>query len=230
MRVGGKSRQDPSAVEFVVADIPGLIEGASEGKGLGHKFLRHLQRARVLLVLADLGEDEGRAPADQVRILLEELRRYRPELLDRPRIIVGSRADRRPPEDAAADLAEFGGELEISAVVGTGLPRLLGRLATVVEEARAESPSPRQVAVVHRPEPEGVTVNREGSVFVVTGREAARAVAVSDLTNAEALDHVHRRLKRLGVDRALTRAGARDGDAVRIGELSFTYESGRRPR
>ena len=230
VRVGGKSRQDPSAVEFVVADIPGLIEGASEGKGLGHKFLRHLQRARVLLVLADLGEDEGRAPADQVRILLEELRRYRPELLDRPRIIVGSRADRRPPEDAAADLAEFGGELEISAVVGTGLPRLLGRLATVVEEARAESPSPRQVAVVHRPEPEGVTVNREGSVFVVTGREAARAVAVSDLTNAEALDHVHRRLKRLGVDRALTRAGARDGDAVRIGELSFTYESGRRPR
>ena len=74
-----------------MADIPGLIEGASEGKGLGHKFLRHLQRARVLLVLADLGEDEGRAPADQVRILLEELRRYRPELLDRPRIIVGSR-------------------------------------------------------------------------------------------------------------------------------------------
>ena len=127
-------------------------------------------------------------------------------------------------------MAESGGELEISAVVGTGLPGLLGRLATVVEEARAESPSPRQVAVVHRPEPEGVTVNREGSVFVVTGREAARAVAVSDLTNAEALDHVHRRLKRLGVDRALTRAGARDGDAVRIGELSFTYESGRRPR
>jgi GTP-binding protein len=67
-------------------------------------------------------------------------------------------------------------------------------------------------------------------VFVVAGREAARAVAVSDLTNAEALDHVHRRLKRIGVDRALTRAGARDGDTVRIGELSFTYESGRRPR
>ena len=92
------SRQDAAAVEFVVADIPGLIEGASEGRGLGHKFLRHVERARVLLVLADLGEDEGRAPAEQVRILLEELRRYRPELLDRPRIIVGSRADRRPSE------------------------------------------------------------------------------------------------------------------------------------
>src|ERR1019366_5067906 len=99
VRVGGTSLQDADAVEFVVADIPGLIEGASEGRGLGHKFLRHVERARVLLVLADLGEDEGRAPSDQVRILLEELRRYRPELLDRPRIIVGSRADRRPAEE-----------------------------------------------------------------------------------------------------------------------------------
>jgi GTP-binding protein len=72
-----------------------------------------------------------------------------------------------------------------------------------------------------------VRVTRQGSVFVVEGREAARAVAVSDLTNLDALEHVHRRLKRIGVDRALSRAGARDGDAVRIGELSFTYESER---
>jgi GTP-binding protein len=240
VRVGGKSRQDPNAVEFVVADIPGLIEGASEGRGLGHKFLRHVERARVLLILADLGEDEGRAPSDQVRILLEELRRYRPELLERPRIVVGSRADRRAAVgdggpgpasgDGGASPVRSGEELEISAVTGAGLPQLLGRLATLVEDARGEAPLPRQVAVVHRPEPEGVTVSREGSVFVVAGREAARAVAVSDLTNAEALDHVHRRLKRIGVDRALTRAGARDGDTVRIGELSFTYESGRRPR
>jgi GTP-binding protein len=81
--------------------------------------------------------------------------------------------------------------------------------------------------VVHRPEPEGVTVNREGSVFVVAGREATRAVAVSDLTNPDALEHIHRRLKRIGVDRALSRAGAHDGDTVHIGELSFTYESER---
>jgi GTP-binding protein len=80
---------------------------------------------------------------------------------------------------------------------------------------------------VHRPEPEGVTVNREGSEFVVAGRQAERAVAVSDLTNLDALEHVHRRLKRIGVDRALARAGARDGDAVRIGDLRFTYESER---
>ncbi|MGD0983720.1 MAG: GTPase ObgE [Acidimicrobiales bacterium] len=228
VRVGGTSRQDADAVEFVVADIPGLIEGASEGRGLGHKFLRHVERARVLLVLADLGEDEGRAPSEQVPILLEELRRYRPELLERPRMIVGSRADRRPPRTATDGQAAVPGlELEISAVTGAGLQQLLGRLAVLVEEARAEAPLPRHAKVVHRPEPEGVTVNREGSVFVVAGREAARAVAVSDLTNPDALTHIHRRLKRLGVDRALARAGARDGDTVHIGELSFTYESER---
>jgi GTP-binding protein len=235
VRVGGTSRQDPGAVEFVIADIPGLIEGAAQGRGLGHKFLRHVERARVLLVLADLGEDEGRPPADQVRVLLDELGQYRPELLERPRLVVGSRADRPPqgegpdPGPAAGEQGAGGAELEleISAVTGAGLPALLGRLAGLVEEARVEAPMPRQAAVVHRPEPEGVTVSRQGAVFVVSGREAARAVAVSDLTNPDALEHIHRRLKRIGVDRALARAGARDGDAVKIGELSFTYESER---
>jgi len=180
VRFGGTNRQDEDAVEFVVADIPGLIEGASEGRGLGHKFLRHVERARVLLVLADLGEDEGRAPSDQVRILLEELRRYRPELIERPRVIVGSRADRRPQrtgdspgasaEHAGGDRAGEGTELEISAVTGAGLPQLLGRLAALVAEARAATPLPRHATVVHRPEPEGVTVKREGAVFVVAGR------------------------------------------------------------
>jgi GTP-binding protein len=233
VRVGGTSRQDADAVEFVVADIPGLIEGASEGRGLGHKFLRHVERARVLLVLADLGEDEGRLPADQVRVLLDELGRYRPELLERPRMIIGSRADRREtPAGASGDRAAASGDspeleldLEVSAVTGSGLPQLLGRLAGLVEEARAEAPLPVQTAVVHRPEPEGVVVSRDGPVFVVTGKEAERAVAVSDLTNLDALEHVHRRLKRIGVDRALSRAGAHDGDAVRIGDLRFTYES-----
>jgi GTPase len=225
VRVGGTSRQDTDAVEFVVADIPGLIEGASEGRGLGHKFLRHVERARVLLILADLGRDEDRAPAEQVRVLLDELGRHRPELLERPRLVIGSRADRRRAEISGEEGLVL--DLEIAAVTGAGLPELLGRLATLVEQARAESPLPVQAAVVHRPEPEGVVVTREGRVFVVAGKQAARAVAVSDLTNPDALEHVHRRLKRIGVDKALARAGAHDGDSVRIGELSFTYESER---
>ena len=90
--------------EFVAADIPGLVEGASEGKGLGLRFLRHIERARVLVVLADLAADDGRSPAEQERVLLAELGNYEPALLDRPRVVVGSRADM-----ASADARESSG-------------------------------------------------------------------------------------------------------------------------
>ncbi len=79
--------------EFVVADIPGLIEGAAEGKGLGHEFLRHVERARVLVLLLDLASVDGSTPEEQERVLLDELGRYRPELLERPRLVVGTKAD-----------------------------------------------------------------------------------------------------------------------------------------
>jgi GTP-binding protein len=199
--------------EFVVADIPGLIEGASEGKGLGHRFLRHVERARALVVLLDLTADV----AEQEGILLRELGNYRPELLERPRITVGSKAD------MAGDAAAFDG-LRISAMTGEGLNILLGQLAGLVDEARATLPAPEQY-VVHRPAPEGVVVERgPDGAFVVRGRPAERAVAVSDLTNVQALAYVQGRLKRLGVDRALARAGAREGDLVRIGGFTFEYE------
>jgi GTP-binding protein len=201
--------------EFVVADIPGLIEGASEGKGLGHRFLRHVERARALAVLVDLSPAAVHPPAEQERILLDELGRYQPSLLDRPRLVVGTKADvATHPWDGP----------RISAVTGEGLPALLGQLAAPVAEARRAEPT-RPGFVVHRPEPEGVVVGRErdGS-FVVTGRRAERAVALNDLTDPQALAYVHDRLRRLGVDRALARAGAREGDVVRIGGLEFEYE------
>src|SRR5664280_876213 len=88
-----RAGEGPTASEFTVADIPGLIEGASEGKGLGIQFLRHIERARVLLVLADLSPLAERPPSEQVEVLLQELERYRPELLERPRLVIGSRAD-----------------------------------------------------------------------------------------------------------------------------------------
>ena len=228
VRVGSRNRQDEDAVEFVVADIPGLIEGASEGRGLGHKFLRHVERARVLLILADLGEDEDRAPADQVRVLLDELGRHRPELLDRPRLIVGSRADRRPVRPSGEDEpCEVPLDLEIGPSRVRACPScwvsLLSSWRRPVQPHRLRCERLWSTAPSRRASPSPA----KGAAFVVGGRQAARAVAVSDLTNLDALEHVHRRLKRIGVDRALSRAGARDGDVVRIGELSFTYESER---
>ena len=206
--------------EFVVADVPGLVEGASEGRGLGHRFLRHVERARVVLLLLDLAAADGRSPRDQERVLLDELGRYSTELLARPRLTVGSKAD------VAEASAEGELDLVISAVTGTGITTLMGRLASVVRQARAAEADAAPSIVVHRPAPEGVTIARadDGS-FVVLGREALRAVALSDLTDDDALGYVQQRLHRLGVERALVRAGVRDGDVVHLGQLSFTYAS-----
>ena len=218
--------------EMVMADVPGLIEGASEGKGLGHRFLRHIERARVLLVLVDPAAAQQTPPAEQERVLLRELGRYRPELLDRPRLVVGTKADVVPDADADAGADA----LRISAVTGAGVPELLRATAALVAEARAAQPVP-ETYVVHRPEPEGVRITRaDDGAYVVMGRPAERAVAVNDLTNPQALEYVHHRLRRLGVDRALARAGARPGDAVRVGGFTFEYVDqeievqGRRPR
>jgi GTP-binding protein len=203
--------------EFVVADIPGLIEGASEGRGLGHRFLRHIERARVLAILIDLATPEGRQPAEQERVLLDELGRYQPSLLERPRIVVGTKSDSAYPE------LVWQGD-RISALTGEGLRPLLGRMAQAVEEARSELARPRRF-VIHRPEPAGVSVERDASGgWVVVGRPALRAVALSDLTNVDALAYAQGKLRGLGVDRALARAGARSGDRVRIGDFEFDYE------
>ena len=213
----GPSGRMSGLFEMVLADIPGLIEGASEGKGLGHQFLRHVERARVLLVLIDLASVEERTPAEQEEILLRELGRYQPDLLDRPRLVVGSKAD------VAAH--PFDGPV-VSAVTGAGLTEVVGALADLVRGVRSSTPEPVAYAV-HRPAAESFKVERDDrGDFVVVGRDAERAVALNDLTNPEALAVVHDRLKRLGVDRALARAGAKEGDRVHIGGLTFDYEEG----
>ena len=116
--------------EFVVADIPGLIEGASEGRGLGHRFLRHVERARVLLVLVDLAPTALEEPIRQLEVILGELRAYQPELLERPRLVVGSRAD------VAEAGVTFDGD-RLSAVTGEGLESLVHALGGLVEIARS---------------------------------------------------------------------------------------------
>ncbi len=201
--------------EMVIADIPGLIEGASEGKGLGHSFLRHIERARVLLVLIDLTSAEGREPAYQEEALLHELGNYQPDLLERPRIVVGTKAE----------IAELPWDGErISAATGEGMKPLLGRLMDMVHDARTIDPIADSF-VIHRPEPEGFKIEREAEHdWVVLGRPAERAVALSDLTDLGALAYAQGKLKRLGVDRALKRAGVQQGDIVRIGGFAFEYE------
>ena len=213
VRAGGR--------EFVLADIPGLIEGAADGRGLGHRFLRHVERARVLVLLLDLASVEGRSPDEQERTLLEELRRYQPDLLTRPRLVVGTKAD--------VATVEYPGP-RLSAVTRAGLDEFVTTLGRVVDESRVVAPT-RQPVVVLRPHEEGFVVQRVADgAWRVTGRVAERVVAMTDLTTPDALAYVRDRFRRLGVDRALARAGAQPGDVVRIGPVELEYADEPTPR
>ncbi len=207
-------------MEFVLADIPGLIEGAAEGKGLGHEFLRHVERARVLVVLLDPAITATDPVEVQLSVLLDELRAFNPELLDRPRLVVVGKADL--PEAAAA--AEAVPEaLVMSSKTGAGTKEVVFRIAQLLEGVD-RSPIDREGYVLHRPVLAEATVARStDGDWVVSGLSAERAVRFADLTNPQAVDLAARRLTRLGIDEALAEAGAVEGDTVRIGDLEFEY-------
>ena len=218
--------------DFTVADIPGLVEGAADGRGLGHRFLRHITRARVLVLLVGAGTGHRACPfrtatgaPPRAGPLPAGAARPSPDrggIQGRHGRWRGSRHGRwrgRPVVSGA-----FAPDLVISAVTGHGVRDLVGRLTQLVSEVRARRPEEESTIVIHRPLPEGFAVERLApGQFRVVGRVAERAVALNDLTTDEAADYVQGRLRRIGVDRALARAGAHDGDEVHIGELSFVW-------
>lgn len=207
-------------VDFVVADVPGLIEGASAGRGLGHQFLRHVQRARVLVILVDLANSDM-GPREQELLLLNELSSFDPELAERPTLVVGSRAD-MSSTPVSEDLPT------ISSITREGVSWLVGTLAEMVQQQRTNVVGQRTY-LVYEPEPSGLDVQNMGNgSFRVSGREALRAVSLSDLTDYGALEVARNRLAKLGLERALVKAGARPGDEVLIGDFAFEFEPGAR--
>jgi len=211
--------------EFVVADIPGLIEGAAEGKGLGHAFLRHAERARALLILLDPSPLQEESVADQHSILVSELARHSPGLASRPTVVAVTKADLPEAQGEAEALEESLGQrvYTISAVTGLGLEQLMHAVADAVELAEREAPD-REGYVLHRPVPPGFVVDHDGEMWVVSGAAAMRAVALDDLTAPEAADFAARRLATAGIDDALRAAGALSGDDVRIGDVVFEFQ------
>ena len=157
-------------------------------------------------------------PEAQLRVLLSELGSYQPDLLERPRLVVGSKADLAGDDEGLCDLV-------LSAATGEGIGALTDRLAAMVQQARSRAAAEASSEiVVHRPAPEGVDVRRTPDGWLVLGRAAERAVALSDLNDEGAQAEAMRRLRRLGVDRALVRAGVREGDDVTVGTMTFTWE------
>ena len=205
--------------ELVIADIPGLIEGAAEGRGLGLEFLRHTQRARVLVILLDPSPLQENDVDTQLEILRSEISRYSEELSSRPSIVLINKAD----SYSVADDVERLGALPVSAVTGEGLREALHAIADLVDEAERVAPE-RKGFILHRPLGPSFRVTPEDGGWRVEGPAAARAVAFADLTNPEAADLAARRLARLGVDAALDEAGAVRGDDVNIGDLTFEYQ------
>jgi GTP-binding protein len=200
-----------------MADIPGLIEGAAEGKGLGHEFLRHTERARVIVYLLDPTPAQAMAARQQLEVLRRELALFSDDLAARPHVVALSKAD-----IAAAGGDVMLGAHSISAVTGEGLRPLLHAIADAVDTSVRETPS-RPGFQLHRPVPAPFTIRRTDDAWVVEGRDVERAIALDDLTVPEAADVVAQRLERMGVDDALRRAGAVPGDDVRIGTVTFVF-------
>lgn len=244
-------------LSFVVADIPGLIEGAHEGRGLGHEFLRHIERTALIVHVVDLtGDWEGRDPLSDYEIINRELALYADELAARPRIVVANKTDVAGTEEACERLAKrvredsvaaAGGDefapspvdpklYRVSALTGEGVDGLKAAIARKVNELREAARDAAATEVQYGQVWEHRRAERDkrfsvtslgGGVFRVTGPQVERMVVQTDWENEEAIAFLQHRLKRLGVEAALERAGAVDGDEIRIVGRAFEFESAR---
>ena len=231
-------------MDFVVADVPGLIEGASEGRGLGHQFLRHVERAGALVHVLDCATYEQRDPREDLRTVVAELRAYMPELLERPALVFLNKADVDPDtaEIILPDLVADGWEVIVgSAVTGAGVEDLRWRMAALVRDARQSraaevsvdepwaegSPGSRPVLRPAESKRRDFTIERDEDGWLVRGDRIERWIVMADLTNDEAVRYLQGRLVRAGVERALADAGAERGDTVRIAGAVFDFEPDR---
>ena len=224
--------EDSQGESFILADLPGLIEGAHEGKGLGQRFLRHAERNLLLLQLLDLADPGPPSPLEAFEILQRELESYGQGMAEKPRVVAGNKTDLAPPhvvEEMRREMESRGLEFHaVSALTGEGLEELMDSLARRVRELKEACGREAAVEerVVHRfrPRPrDGFRVLREEEGFRVEGEGVERLVARTDLNNPEALARLQRRLRELGVEDELSKQGAKEGDQVIIGEEVFDF-------
>jgi GTP-binding protein len=209
----------------VIADVPGLIEGAHEGKGLGHQFLRHVERTRVLVGVVD---GAAREPVPEWEAVAEELRLHDPALVERPMPLVVTKLDLPEVRDRWPEIRDrLPGAIGVSAHDGTGLDELRVRMATALDEAEehaAAEPADDE-RVIHRFDPlaEGWQVVAEGDGLRVQGRRVETAAARTNFENDESRERFWRLLERLGVDDELRKRGARPGTTVHIGRAELEW-------
>jgi len=217
---------------FVVADTPGLIEGASKGIGLGHQFLKHVERNRVLVHIVDAMPIDGSNPLSNFHIIENELRLYSQELWERPRLVAINKIDIVPSDQYNALRQSFESlELPlfpISAATGQGIEPLLQAISQKLKEMPVDEED-----VVLTPKPEAKTeddweiVVEDDGKYRLIGKRLERLVAMTDLQNSEAVGNLHQRLERVGVIKKLRELGTVQGDSVMVGDAEFDFEDPR---
>ncbi len=215
---------------FVIADIPGIIEGASQGTGLGLQFLRHVERTRLLLHFIDVSETEGRDPAEDFRIINEELQQYSSKLATRKQILVATKIDSMQDESRYATLETLAKEknmeiFKISAITGEGVRELLEHVSSVLKELPKEDLYEiEEIKKVYTlEEKEGFTIQKDGKIFIVDGPAVERIIRRVNLLDNESMYYFHKCLANIGVDAQLKQAGVQDGDTVIIAGFELEW-------
>ena len=218
-----------SGDSFVIADIPGIIEGASEGVGLGIQFLRHVERTRLLLHVIDISGIEGRNPVQDFYTINEELKSYSEKLSTRKQIIVANKIDVMQDDTGLKELEELakkeGLELfKISGVTGQGVLELLNRVSEVLKTLPKEEIVEAEERVVYTLEDDkdDFTVSKEGDTFVIEGKAINRLMGRINIDDNESMYYFQKNLKSLGIEDELKRQGIKEGDYVKI--LNWTFE------
>lgn len=214
---------------FVMADIPGLIEGAHQGVGLGHEFLRHLERTRVLIHVIDAAALEGRDPIEDFYQINEELTHYNEKLAQLPQVIAANKIDLPQAQENIARLqAKIGKEHEIfpiSAATKQGVEQLLLRVKQLLEKLPLQQEQERKeipAVIYQEPDPKFDIIHTEG-IYIIKGKAVERLAAMTNFEQEEGVRRFQRILEKMGVFAALEANGIKEGDVVSIGEIEFAY-------
>jgi GTP-binding protein len=211
---------------FVIADIPGLIEGAHEGVGLGHDFLRHIERTRVLLFILDAAQTDGRDVQEDLRVLQQELELFNPELSKRPYLIVANKMDIPGAEERYQVLQEIHGDKvwAISAASGQGVKELMDKTFALLQSIPKVEEPVEEVRIIRRYEDEApFKVEVVDGIYLVSGKRIENLVNMTNMDQEESLQKFQRTIERMGLEAALREMGVKEGDLVRIADLEFEY-------
>lgn len=215
---------------FVMADLPGLIEGASQGKGLGHQFLRHIERCRVIVHIIDMSGSEGRDPYEDYVTINKELGEYEYHLLERPQIIVANKMDGDEAEENLKKFKEKLGDQKVFPIIAPiheGIDAVLYAVADALETAPDffnQEEEQESVLYTYKEEEKPFTIHNKGNgVWEVTGKKVERLVQMASFTTDDGFQRFALQIRNMGIDDALREAGCEDGDTVRLYDFEFEF-------